>query len=1571
MPELDVKDIHKKISTNNYLSNCYRNITRSKTIHFIFVLIETILNILTILNIILNDYYRNTTKFTYIAPLALLFKYFSDITKLLIIIFIVLIFDSIYIIFCVKDFKKKKIYNTILINYLELFHFRVFLLPIFHLFFSLNDTYFLIGLTFIAIHIFLTINNFIYCHLYYFVPSYIEFPYDSFSSLYDVILAYLKIISSLAYYSINKNLGKFYFIILLLSRIFFCVYFLEKVTNHSYLLMKNIFLSKSRLSAIWLETIIMIAALIIGKTEMNTIFFIIVVICLFLIIVVYIHLLYNPFNFIHIEAETPNENVIFYFYILSNENSLDFFFEAKIRQHFDKCGFCIVCKKFVNYLIRNHRLSEEEEKTYLNFDLNINEENTETEYINRNQLNDLFDVVYDGSNKYFYLIKQISDNYKNKAKHYLNNDIEYYFINLSFLIYSDYTKDNINLSLNEKIILEEISKHLEILEHQMKITQLLLCNKYITTCKDVFLKIRDILNSEQNIAKAKKLIDLSFLLTELKDKKYRFNLFSTKYENITNAKNLILICSIIFEEIFNTTLSNTQVPIRNNPQIIEDVFINNISKNERKISLAFTLDKKECKIIRAGKGLSSFINENLFELFPIEFKQYQIELFTQRILNNFNSNITEKEKEKDREKFRDFNSSIGFSTLTQIKRRASISRIFSSSTSKLINLNVYKNKPNAKKEFVKIEIIICQNICSKVYYQLVTLKLTPLFNQENNYFILLDGINYVHKRTVITMVDHEQYHFAEENIFSVSEPKLEFQTEILPLTLRKYKKWLYDNGFTTSKVFSFNIYSKVYCIYMVLSKNKDFKRKIDKNASLIGETKILDVEDIEKEKSLAKNSHKEKINYIEDTASFFSQKLINSIDKGMMNVGFKNKKYEESYNHAGFNKIRKIAYLIIVTNIILIIIEYIHLNATEKEIEETNDTFHRFREFYKIYYQLFSMTLSIVCINEESSRCNSVITFYADYYFEKHPEDKFDIILFLKIQNFQLSKDLMEKRSIFNNIFKYIGEMKYNSIFRKYVPYLRINKTFVNNKLKYDIIENEEIFSELLIIMCNNFKFIAEKNNTQTIIYFLNGLVNTFSNFKVDNAHDETETNIYQQYIYELIINHRTFTFEMEIINENLREMLDKRYKNLKIYVYIYLNLNLMIVIVIEIVIFIYIGYFEKILMIILNIINMTLNNKFDDYKFNEMFSKKIDNLENIIDLYNESPKQSLQNLSDIYNNYQTFLITKKKKEAREAEKRGNRMKYEQNIKITETEEVPKSQRILDKNNVRELKILNKYLITYLVLILIAIFIYIFTMLYWDSYFTDQKNLNDLLNKNTDLETTIYRAINIYYMMIFNNLTVNFATEILYPTIYNEYDSFPIFKYFYSSLKLGFNNKIELKMLGDLYKDFQSFSCAALYEEEARNLVNLYIDGIHKNDNVQKKLTNMCINFIGLDSNKSLYLIENHFQYIKNGIINLDDNSYEGIISHLKQGYLGRISLFFNTIMTFLINILYYKTHKAAIEGIIIILERHIQISGFVFILYDIVLTIIIVFFFIRKIKIYCNQILLLKNTFQITKAEL
>ena len=141
-------------------------------------------------------------------------------------------------------------------------------------------------------------------------------------------------------------------------------------------------------------------------------------------------------------------------------------------------------------------------------------------------------------------------------------------------MYSDYENRNITLSLNEKLILEIINLENRVIldNHQSQITQLLLCNKFIDLSNKVINQIKDILNSEQNFNKAKKLIDLSFMLTKMRKKKYKNILFSHKLENISNSKNVISACSIIYEEIFNTTLNNSQIPMRENMQPIRRCF---------------------------------------------------------------------------------------------------------------------------------------------------------------------------------------------------------------------------------------------------------------------------------------------------------------------------------------------------------------------------------------------------------------------------------------------------------------------------------------------------------------------------------------------------------------------------------------------------------------------------------------------------------------------------------------------------------------------------------------------------------------------------------------------------------------------------------------------------------------------------------------------------------------------------------------------------------------------------------------------------------------------------------------
>ena len=159
---------------------------------------------------------------------------------------------------------------------------------------------------------------------------------------------------------------------------------------------------------------------------------------------------------------------------------------------------------------------------------------------------------------------------------------------------------------------------------------------FIFLSKKVLQLFKNILEEEQDIFKAQKLISLSNLLNNMRNKKYKNNLFNHKEENSNNTKNILLACSIIYEEIFNITISNSHMPIRDNIQPLEEI-LNISNKNNNVITLEIDLYEYNCLIIRAGKGLSSYISYNLYDLFPNVFKQHQIDIFLNSLFNGYNN----------------------------------------------------------------------------------------------------------------------------------------------------------------------------------------------------------------------------------------------------------------------------------------------------------------------------------------------------------------------------------------------------------------------------------------------------------------------------------------------------------------------------------------------------------------------------------------------------------------------------------------------------------------------------------------------------------------------------------------------------------------------------------------------------------------------------------------------------------------------------------------------------------------------------------------------------------------------
>ena len=1540
MSEYYSPKFHFDINSDNYLVNCYKYIAKAKTIHFLFILIEIIMNVFQEIELDLKNASsdKNKLDLNYLRKITVAFDKISTIVKLIVIILYILVFDVIYIILRIQKFKKKYVIISILINILELFHFRLFVLIFFNLFFTLPNIYFTISCIFVVPHLCLIVHHFFYDHLYYFVPKFINYPYDEFSSLFDLFLLYIKIFLSIARNTKYFGLEKCCSYIFHISQVLFCIFFIIKLKNHSYLFMKNQFLNKTKFSFFFSKTITSILALILGKTEIINVLFLMLSLGIMLVILSYVYFMYEPLNYIKIRRETPMENIYFYLYILSERDDLNFLFENKISEHYEKCGVCDLCKKYMNYL-DNHQSNieiEDDEKKRL-----INDENKSISSIKMMQLSD---IIYSQENKYFQLIEKVTINYKQKGKEIFNNN-SYYYINLSFLIFSDYQNNNITLALNEKIILEMFNKENKLLDnHEFQINQILFCNKFISLSNNILNKLKEILNSEQNINKAKKLIDLSISLKEMKKPIYKKNLFSHKQENISNSKNLILACSIIYEEIFNITINNSQIPIRDNIQQIEDIFINNI-KNDKIISLSMNLISNNCIIIRAGKDLSFFKNNNLFDLFPLIFKEYQINLFLSNILNEFDKN-----KEKN-------NPNIN----TPEKE---IKKLNKANTSNINNVKIVKpiSSKKHKLENVEIKVIICQDASSKIYYKLLTLKLIPLFNNSNKDFIIFDGVYSLHSNTFITLQDFEENNNPNENLVAVSGPELENSSEIYSMSLKKYILWQNNNGFNVSNISKFTLSSKLYNIYKITPKDKVIvKKKMEKKISGLLEKKVENEEEIRRKKI-------EQI--IEDNASVSSQQNATTFSNGISGLGMRNKKKDNAYEYSSLNRLKKIIHIFIPIVLAFPIYQFILLKSELNNTSNNNYNYLEFREIFQLYYQLFTSIIGITCIKRNTD-CRSLVSLYSDIYDFDQIGGFFNFSLLLRVQSQILSAKIMDKRSNLVNIHKNIGDKDYDEIFSQTVKYNRITQTFINENIFFNITNVNVQFSEAILMVCNSFQMLTNDTSNEPI-YILNKLDKPFENLYKDG---KTELTKYQKEIYEMILNYKVYRQQLNAINKRLNEILTEKSTIIQSTLYKYIYIDSFLILIFTSILYVYLFFFQNIIVKILNYVNMVTNMKTDNFNFAVIFTQKIENLETILQIYNGDPVKAVQNLTSLYNKYQQYLTEQNKNTANDMYKKSYKKISNNENKKNEMDNIPKNQRIVNRNDIRNLYITFKYLLSIFATLLLLIGSFVALMIIWKNYFLVKTNLYSLIKKNLSVEASLYKSIGFYDLMIFQNYTIDECSpKIFYQYVEGDNDKNSILRSFYKDVQNSFNGLKEKNEITNIYFDYGSegkFTCETFFEMNNDNL-----EILKKNDdgnqlgNIKEKLIKICETSRLTETNDIITSLQRHYQLIKNGIVSITDFSYEGIINHVNSGVLGEITVFFNCILIYVLEVMNNRPHKNGVDNLLALLWRNILLTEGIYIGLDFVLIILSIFFFILNIKNYCDQLFLLKKIFKIFEIQ-
>ena len=343
---------------SEYFSNCYQHIITNKFFHFLILLLEYFITFLSQITLYTLKFRIN---FDEDIPNGFFYAIFiQKINKLqeyikLLIIIIVFVLTFIYLIIYTKfSFKRKHLFNIIVINIFEIFIFRFLLMLILHILLAIKGipglVMIIISFPFLSL-IMITIH---YNHLHYFSPHFIVFPFDYFSSTNDFFHLVEKICISISLQSEIKPFNEFLFIFSLVLQIANLIYSIYILYYKSYFIMSNIFLNKLRLSIIATSVILDLILIFLGNKNFELYTFLIIGVNILLFEIIVLQIFYNPYSQSYFLTDDYIENLYFYYYIIDHLKNESFLLEEKLLDHYAKCQKCNLCKNLKSYLAKKN-----------------------------------------------------------------------------------------------------------------------------------------------------------------------------------------------------------------------------------------------------------------------------------------------------------------------------------------------------------------------------------------------------------------------------------------------------------------------------------------------------------------------------------------------------------------------------------------------------------------------------------------------------------------------------------------------------------------------------------------------------------------------------------------------------------------------------------------------------------------------------------------------------------------------------------------------------------------------------------------------------------------------------------------------------------------------------------------------------------------------------------------------------------------------------------------------------------------------------------------------------------------
>ena len=1184
----------KNIKNSHYLSISYKILINSKIVLFFIFLLDILSIFLQLIEIYYNEYQLNDIKkiinFSPLTKFLIIINTLPILIKF--IIYVIIILTILIISYIFNNYRfKKNLFIIIILNCSELLFYRVFSLFIFNYLFTFEDIYLIVNIIITIPYILMLYFNFHYNHLYFFFPSFISYPFDSFSMIIDLHFLFMKIFLSISTNNSNERINKLCFFLAIFTFFILLLYLSYIMINKSYYLMNNCLLNKSRFSILLSFFFILIFILVNGRSEILNIYFIACYINIFLICLFIINYFYVPYQFSKFDKDDNIENIFYYFFILDRDKNKYLLIEEKIEQHISKCNRCNLCKKYNK--IKNKNLQEL----------------------------DFYKIISNNKNHLYNLVNKILRSIKINGKKSLANN-SYFLINIIYVYCISINQNDYNLILNSELLFEIINSENQFFleDYKASLNNIRFTNDFFIKANKILQIINEIFEEKKANTKLEKVFILAENLQNFKYKENKSNINNVNNANyngsniqgLPNCHNLLTISSLFYEELYNEPISNSGILIRDSPNILEELNNQNY-KNSKQITLQINIQSFNVKIIRAGGQMCKYENNNFFDFFPSLFKNNQIN-YMKNILLHSNENLKINTKQNNK----------------KIKKKTS------------------------EKQYINLLFVIEEKEDNEIYYKLLKLKLSLIFLTHINNKIYLNGIYMIDDNIILTEQKKDEeiiLHFGKKELIG-NNIKNKNKNNII--SKNKNKKFYNGKIIAKDHSFyvgckKYNIYHILSSKRASnTNKSNSFKRTLininrleEQNSSSNSmENKIYIFNDLSSQTSSTESiMTKNALNYNKSNKNIKNHDQITSQYKyigyvliysfiglfAFIIIQF----IVLNYYRNDFHQIIRFYFLFKDYSII-----YNHLFFSILSLACTANSPNSFdcRNNIKI--------MSNILVNNTDISDELITSFYIDFsqiFFEAN----------------EVLVEMINNR--LNRLANYLSKEQSNiNYFNAYKTHYLINQILSENKIILSIKEENITFTDFILLVTSRFSILTKDiKDYNKPIYILNKTgTETFNNVLIK---DNEKLTSFQENVYLMILDCKSFIEQIDfMINEIAMRMVVVQVRIQRLlYIFIYLSLIFVIIIIILLIIYILIYYF--LIFKILKYIFYSLKETIGETTVKDIIKKKLDNLKLLILFYENDINKTIDELNRIYDEYKYNCNAKLKEESKLYKRQGTK----------------------------------------------------------------------------------------------------------------------------------------------------------------------------------------------------------------------------------------------------------------------------------------------------------------------------